>query len=166
MNASAIDYSKAPDCTGLDPVRWQLTIQAWMNQQHGFEINPQQWLLDNGREFQRGPLPKRVRRGVMRACFQNSLELTRRGKGRYVYMEGMAMAIIAVDHAWCYDRETGLVVDRTWEPGHGLHYLGVPVKLAYVEEQIPNGYVVVNDWENNYPLVSGAVAPDVWREEI
>ena len=163
---NAIDYSKAPDCTGLDPVRWQLTMSAWMNEAHGFGLNPQQWLLDNAREFPRGPLPKRVRRGVIRQCYHNALELASRGRGRYVYMEGMAVGVIPVDHAWCYDRETGLVVDRTWERDHGQHYLGVPVRLAYVKKQLSRGHVVVNDWENDYPLVTGAVTPDVWREEL
>ena len=160
-----IDYTKAPNVTGLDPVRGGLTLQAWMNKAHGYGINPQQWLLDNGREFERGPLPEGVDRGEPKQCYRNSLALARRGKGRFVYMEGEALgALIATDHAWCYDRQTGLIVDRTWEKG--AHYIGVPVRLAYVRKRIPRGRVVVKDWENNYPVVTGKVGPEVWREEI
>jgi hypothetical protein len=43
---------------------------------------PAQWLLDNGREFQRGPRPKGVRRRAAKACYRNALELALHSGGR------------------------------------------------------------------------------------
>jgi hypothetical protein len=73
----------------MDPTRDWLRLLA-ERQQRRHELNCAQWLLDNGREFQLGPLPNGVHRMALRGCYLNSLELAIDNERRYVYCEGMA----------------------------------------------------------------------------
>jgi len=131
----------------------------------GWDFSAAQWLLDNGRVFPLwSPLPKRVRRGPMKACYHNSLRLAKRGKGRYVYMEGYATHLIPVSHAWCYDREAGLVVDTTW--AEGIDYVGVPLKTAYAARMLRRDREPLMNWMDKYPILTGATPVEEWREEI
>jgi hypothetical protein len=77
-------------------------------------------------------------------------------------MEGYAAAIIPVQHAWCFDRETGLIVDRTWKDG--TDYIGVAVKAGYAARCLRRGREVVMDGIGRYPIMTGEVPPEIWRE--
>jgi hypothetical protein len=69
---------------------------------------------------------------------------------------------LTTEHAWCYDRETGLIVDVTWE--NGSFYFGVPIRTTYVCDR---GVVpVLWDWAKDLPIMTGAVAESVWREKL
>jgi hypothetical protein len=149
-----------------DPTRDRLEYLAQTYQLNALGgLRPHQWLLDNGREFRLGPLPKGVRRLAAKQCYRNSLRLaTHSREGRYVYCEGMATASddFTTKHGWCYDRQTGLIVDRTWEDG--VSYFGVPISSAYLArcDELP----VLWDWVKKYPIMTGAVPESFWRESL
>ena len=156
-----------PDTTGLDHTRAWLTQIAWTHTAHnGMPWSPAQWLMDNALPVQDwSPLPKGVRRRQPKLCYWNSQQVAKRGRGRYVYCEGYATRMIPVEHAWCLDRETGLIVDTTWGEG-GHAYCGVPVKLAYAQQCFRNDRVSVWDWTGGFPIMTGAVPVAEWREII
>jgi hypothetical protein len=151
-----------------NPTREFLAKLAEICQRKGPRFDPLQWLLDNGLEFTLGPLPKGVRPRAPKACYRNSLQLATRKPDRYVYCEGMATAeTLTTEHAWCYDRETGLIVDPTWQSGE--FYFGVAVRTSHACEVCvcKNGYEsVLWDWMNGYPIMKGTVPETVWREEV
>ena len=154
-----------PVTTGT-PTRDYLTlcVTAWPHQKTG-GLSPYQWLLDHGIAFDGAPFPKRLRRGQPRMCFWNSLKLAARGRGRYVYCEGYATHFIPVHHAWCLDRQTGLVADPTWESGHD--YIGVPIKNTYARGIFDDGcHAPLWDWMHGFPIMTGQVPLDVWLEEF
>ena len=129
--------------------------------------SPAEWLLRNGMSFTRGPRPKGIRKGPDRFCFWNSLRLAERRSGRYVYCEGYATAIIPVEHAWVYDRRTGLIVETTWDDeGNGRDYFGVPVKTSYARRCLLRERPVVMDWKNDFPVVNGRVPESEWKETL
>lgn len=76
--------------------------------------------------------------GPNRECFRNSHVVATRTK-HLVYVEGRAVPEgfpLAVDHAWCVDLSTGMVIETTW-PEPGRAYLGIPLvdewRLAALE---------------------------------
>jgi hypothetical protein len=150
-----------------DPVRSFLQILV-QTQQLASGLRPAQWLLDNGRDFRPGPLPQAVRRGAASRCYLNSLRLAIQSDGRYVYCEGMASrGTLTTEHAWCYDRQTGLIVDRTW--GGGSAYFGVPIRNAYAcAAGVRSGAYdpVLWNWRNDLPIMTGAVPERIWREDL
>jgi hypothetical protein len=130
--------------------------------------NPAKWLLDNGRDFELGPLPPRVRMRKAKRCYVNAISLVGNGGGRYVYVEGWATSAscssLSTSHAWCYDRETGLIVDTTWKDG--FDYVGVPIRQLYAfTEVVRNGAVIEPFDDAGYtPIIRGAIPRDVWEE--
>jgi DNA topoisomerase-1 len=94
----------------------------------GMVIEEGQW--DNPQ-----PLPKGVRRGTMKQCFQNAYQLATRDS-EYTYVEGYAMTKgipLAIEHAWVVDK-AGNVVDNTWDTP-GTAYLGIHFDTSFVEQQ-------------------------------
>lgn len=154
------------EITGIsNQTRQWLALLAHTHKTHnGQSWSPAQWMLDNGLDFEYSPLPPKVRMREPKRCYWNSLELASRSKGRYVYMEGHAARFIITEHAWCYDRETGLIVDTTWDQGTG--YVGVPIKTAYARKQLKSGRASVWDWEGGFPIMTGKVAREQWYEAI
>lgn len=136
--------------------------------------SPAQWVLDNALPVQDwSPLPKRMRRGQPKQCYWNALKLVQRGKGRYVYVEGAATHILTCEHAWCLDRETGLIVDPTWltelhdgTPLTGTAYYGVPLKAKYVKQCLDQERLAVWDWYGTFPIMTGLVAEEEWKESV
>lgn len=155
-------FAKHPNAKPTEEWLSQLAMTHAMF--NGATWTPQQWLLDNGIRWAHSPRPKRLRQGEMKRCYQNSIELVSRGKGRYVYCEGMATHLIPVEHAWCLDRKTGLIVDPTWNEGHD--YIGVPIQRAYAWRVLRAGRQVVFDWEGGYPIITGTVPASIWREPL
>lgn len=154
MTEPALDYK---------PTRAWLSLLVTAEQ--GFHLTAS-WLLQHGYSFTFGPKPKSVHWQLPRHCYFNALHLARRGKGRYVYCEGLATNIIPTQHAWCYDRKTGLVVDNTWRTP-GFDYIGVPFKLAYAEKHLTGeGDTPLMNMTDDFPVITGVHAPDIWREEL
>lgn len=149
-----------------NPTRQWLTMLAHTHMVSNCQPwSPAKWLLDHGIDFASwSPLPTRVRRREPKRCYWNSLELAARGKGRYVYMEGLACNIIPVDHAWCYDRETGLVVDTTWD--HGAAYVGLPFRTPFARRCLNRQRPCVMNYEDDFPIMTGGVPVEQWYEPL
>ena len=118
------------------------------------------FILKNGRSFKPMPLPKKVKRGKMKQCFKNAADLAldsslTPGHIELVYVEGYALNIIPVHHAWCVDRE-GNVYDNTWPDG-GKEYYGVMFTTSFLADRLLKSktYGLIDQWELDWPLLRG-----------
>jgi hypothetical protein len=65
----------------------------------------------------------------MKECYLNAQKLAMFGV--YDYYEGFASRIIPTNHAWLVDRNTGLVIDPTWEDlEEEADYFGLQIPVA------------------------------------
>jgi hypothetical protein len=120
------------------------------------------FVLKNGKLFEISKI--RPKYGEERFCFFNSYQLMI--KEGYTYVEGFAMGVIPVNHAWCLDAD-GRVIDPTWRPSltrkfQGIAYIGVALDRSFVIETAlqRKSYGVLDDWEGGFPLLTGA---EGWR---
>lgn len=94
-------------------------------------LNPASWLLEHGVKFDvkhEWPQSVPLVRGPLRECYRTAaLAAIDR---RFVYVEGVALSVVPVDHAWIYDLETATAYDPTWM--EGSHYFGVPVATEFL----------------------------------
>jgi hypothetical protein len=112
-------------------------------------VSPPAFVLQYGEVFDTGiPVLKPVKHGIIKECYINAMKLARRGT-RYTYVEGYALSIIPVPHAWCIDNENGAIVDNTWRRP-GREYVGVKFKSEYVHANMPS---YIDNWENDWPLL-------------
>lgn len=111
-------------------------------------------VLKWGREFSLAPYPEGLWRGKKRECFHNAFRLA--SEADLFYVEGYALSIIPMLHAWCIDAD-GRVVDPTWDPDENMAYLGIPLKWDYVIDiLVSRGYYgVLDNWEQGFPLLTG-----------
>ena len=101
-------------------------------------------------------LPKRYRRGAMRACFKNAALMSKRHD--LIYVEGFASANKGHSptlHAWCIDK-CGSVYDRTWSFTGLNSYFGIPIKQSYLKKmyEATGAYGVLDQWEIGYPILT------------
>ena len=83
-------------------------------------------LLRHGRFFRPQPLPVGYSRGPIGDCYRNAQKWA--GLRGLRYVEGKALGILPVDHAWLVDEDNG-VIEVTWdEPG--AVYFGLCFSLA------------------------------------
>lgn len=97
---------------------------------------PARLVLRLGQSFEvRHKWPKSVplERGPARECFR-TCTLAALNNPRFIYCEGMADAVIPVDHAWVMDSETGRAYDLTWKDGVG--YFGVAFDTTWLRRRI------------------------------
>lgn len=124
----------------------------------GWDAAKANFVLQHGRSYEWRALPRGVRPGEPRRCFDNAVGLALRSSALYTYAEGYAInrwvAGHPVHHAWCIDRE-GFVVDPTWD--NGADYLGVPFSQGYVRliTSLTNGRGLIDNAEMDYPLLTG-----------
>lgn len=148
----------------IGSTRQYMEFMAKIQEDNGAPFSPMRWLLDNGIEAgDWSPLPSRMRRRPVKQCFHNSLAIALRNTRRFAYMEGYASNLIPVEHAWCIDRVTGLVVDATWK--EGTQYIGVAVKPEYALRCLRKERSAVMNWQEHFPIMTGAVATGEWRDE-
>jgi hypothetical protein len=71
-----------------------------------------------------------------------------------IYVEGYALGVIPVEHAWCSDAN-GNVIDNTWIKRPGADYFGVPIKTQYATRAVimSGHYGVIDDWEHQWPIL-------------
>jgi len=131
---------------------------------------PLDWFVaHNGRPFTDvrqqwdGAIP--IVRGPLGRCFKNATEAVLDNPDRFVYIEGYAVFIIPVHHAWVYDRQTRCCYDPTWEGG-GSDYFGVPFNLRYVSRTLlkKQSYGVIDWWEAKWPVLKHS--PRYWRAKL
>jgi len=110
------------------------------------------FLLRHGSFYTPTALPQEVTRGIMKACYHNAFRLAARRKSLR-FVEGVAVGIIPVDHAWCVNAR-GEVIDPTWEDATSGErakraYFGVEINLTAVRRAIRDheSYSVLqSDW--------------------
>jgi hypothetical protein len=95
------------------------------------------FLLQHAVWYEPKALPGRIRRGMPRQCFHNSLGLSLRLG--YTYVEGYALPDLEnlyfpAHHAWNLDRNENLI-DSTWDKT-GLAYFGVAFPLDVARDAI------------------------------
>jgi len=116
------------------PTTTRTYLRAIAEMQHGRRHESlAAWLLREGCAFEvRHDWPDDVplTRGRPRECYRNCTLAALRYPRRFVYVEGMASAVIPVDHAWLWDLKTGAAYDPTWH--NGRDYWGVPFSTAYL----------------------------------
>jgi hypothetical protein len=113
---------------------------------HGF-------VLENGKEFKPIDLPVEFQHciGKPKECFLNAYQMAL--ASGYSYVEGYAIGVIPVLHAWV--TEGHHAIDPTWEDGKG--YIGVTFGINYVEHVIfkRKAYGVLDCLEIGFPLLTG-----------
>ncbi len=92
-------------------------------------LSPYQRLLAIGVEYSCLPSPIKVPRGKPKACFENAFWLAMERPEELTYVEGFALAMMPVHHAWVVDSENR-VIDPTWKGGS--EYLGIPFDRDYL----------------------------------
>lgn len=102
-------------------------------------------------------------------CFDNAYRLARRRK-TLRYVEGYAMSVIPMYHAWCITADN-VVVDPTWELTASIvrpscdDYFGVPISLATAKRVRSSRCVAVLDnYVGKYPMLREPY--DVARESV
>ena len=93
-------------------------------------------LREEGAFYTPQPLPKRYRLGTPRNCYEDAALLALDSR-RLTYVEGYAMSIFPVPHAWCVDPQ-GRVVDKTWAAVDAAFPTNRS-NLAYFGLEIPDG---------------------------
>ena len=116
------------------------------------------FILKNGRAFEKSPSSEGIRMGRPRECFRNATNLALRKRDLYTYVEGYAVnkwfPTHVAAHAWCIDSQN-FVVDPTWE--EGTDYFGVAFRHDYLRRILKGkrDYGLIANHEMNYPLVTG-----------
>ena len=116
------------------------------------------FILKNGRAFEKSPSSDRVRMGRPRECFRNAANLALRKPDLYTYVEGYAVnkwvPIRPAAHAWCIDPQS-FVIDPTWD--EGTEYFGVVFRHDYLRRILKGkrDYGLIANHEMDYPLVTG-----------
>lgn len=105
-----------------------------------YYYSAEDFVLQHGEWFDKLP-SKPHWRGPLKQCFSNAAYFTRKNKG-FHYVEGFALSIIPVHHAWVVDDDKR-IYEVTWE-NPGKAYIGVEF------DQKDRG--ILSDWENDYPL--------------
>ena len=79
-------------------------------------------------------LPKGVKKGKPKACYENAYWLARKCPDKYIYVEGCAVGIIPAIHAWCITPDLK-VVDPTWRGtlfAKDTAYFGIPMDIDWL----------------------------------
>lgn len=106
-------------------------------------------------------------RGEKQQCFSNSQRLAI-AHPELTYVEGYALNVIPVHHAWCVDPD-GAVIDVTWERRDSNRYFGVPIRTRYIRKiSLQTGWwtALFDNWRSAppQPILTGRHKPDVWLQ--
>jgi hypothetical protein len=113
----------------------------------------EKFVLASGRAYAPHPLPKSIKRGEIKQCFENAAKLAF-ANPKLTYVEGYGLSIIPVHHAWCVDGK-GRVVDPTWDEKdeYEREYFGVPIGTYVLRKEIVKhkcwGVFVIDYWRIN-----------------
>lgn len=105
----------------------------------------------------------RITRGPLGACFENATKAVWDNPARLVYVEGYAVSVIPVYHAWVYDRRAQCCYDPTWDDGRD--YFGVPFNLEYLNHTLleKQTYGLIDWFGERWPILEQA--PSLWRAD-
>ena len=116
-------------------------------------------LLEHGHDYvEHAPFTCPARFKVLRQqCFDNAFRLARRVPSLR-YVEGIALSIIPMAHAWCVD-EHDRIIDLTWSrwlplPMSTHQYFGVPIRLDVCESiRKRHNLAILHNWCGGLPLL-------------
>jgi hypothetical protein len=125
---------------------------------------PATFAIKYGRPFERAR-PPRIRHSWHRKqkqCFRNAyLNVLKYDPVNFVYCEGMTWRSTGFpfEHAWFIDRrQPNAAIDTTLDYDAEYSYLGVPLRLQYVQKIISHlqlSVSIVNNREMSWPLLMG-----------
>lgn len=105
-----------PNCRTAADRELLAYIRGWSNLEQlrpdFVYAGPADFMIRHAQFWTPRPLPRAVKPMTPKHCFDNALRLSRRRRG-FRYVEGYALGVIPVHHAWCVDPE-GYVIDPTW----------------------------------------------------
>lgn len=87
-------------------------------------------------------------------CFDNAYRLARRWKARFRYVEGVALGVIPIHHAWVINA-AGEVLDPTWLQNStiGTEYFGVVIPLDIAKQvRHKDNASIIDNWQRRWPL--------------
>lgn len=120
------------------------TVSTWETLGHPAVM--ERFVLRNGTVFKGNPLPRPFKQGRVKECYSNSASAALRNS-RLTYYEGFGVSDdlpIAMSHAWCMLGNK--VIDLTWRRPTTRHYMGVPVSLEVLtQELLRNGVYGILD---------------------
>jgi hypothetical protein len=130
----------------------------------GHKASIEGFVLKHGREWK--PTPKlqrefRVHRGNIKECFRNA-SMAALSDRCLTYVEGFALSVIPVLHAWCVTAR-GEVVELTWEEA-GSEYYGIPFKKEFLRSELlkSRNYGLIDQWKTGWPLLRGKYPKEEW----
>jgi len=150
----------------MNLVQEHLKILVEMQSKHHPEFkSTYAFVLENGQEFEPIVLPEGVSRGAPKDCFGNAFRSILRHQD-LVYVEGFAMGIIPVHHAWVATPEMK-AIDVTWDEhlaGAEPTYFGVPFSREYVLQRACQTKIagVLDQWREGWPLENGKHENWLW----
>jgi len=139
----------------------KITKQNNMNKLHGY-YSMEDFVYKNGQSFKARKLPKNIKLGTMKECYRNAALLAI-DNAKYYYVEGYALGVIPVMHAWCIDKNK-CVIDPTWPDGK--EYFGVVFKKTYLFKYVEKykRYNIIDNYQHRWPLLK--LNKNIWREII
>lgn len=144
------------------------TTKQWLEYNSSTRATPTGWtynsveqfVLLNGRPFQKATAPTKLKLGGMGRCFKNSVTLAK--THGLIYCEGYARrgpTSFAFLHGWCIN-EDGVVYDPTWRDG--WDYVGVAIDLDFaIQRRKQSGWESVLDSPPEFPVICGSARD--WR---
>jgi hypothetical protein len=101
---------------------------------HHYPYGIEHFVLDTGQfwELPQAELPPGVPRMLPKQCFDNAYQLAKRKNRKLRFVEGFAIGLLPVHHAWVVTEEN-FVIEATWPPHlTGTAYFGTVFSLATV----------------------------------
>jgi hypothetical protein len=125
------------------------------------------FLLQHGRFFTPQRLQKGIKKGPERSCFENAGKVATRSAASLVYVEGFALGVIPVHHAWASDtggnvyEVTWRTRDKTEEDIAATAYFGVPFNAAFVLRIMSETKLwgILDDVKRDWPVLRGEYEP-------
>jgi hypothetical protein len=141
-------------------MRQQIATQNKRQKEWSY-LGMEDFLLHHGRFYNPQPLPPDVPKMTPKMCFENAFLLAFL-RPQFRYVEGLAMGIIPVHHAWLID-DNDNVIDPTWsatEYGMGGAYFGMTFPVQFVKKNRHRHCLsVLDNWKTGYRLYKQPYKP-------
>jgi len=127
-----------------------LDVIAAAGKPKAFSHNPAGFVRKFGRFYDpKQQPPREYAHGIPGLCYRNASKLAKKHR-EVVYVEGYALGVIPVAHAWCVDLITGAIIETTWRE-RGTLYYGVPFLTTFLLQAPEPPFV--DDWERDFPVL-------------